>query len=188
MTTYAYLRTSTADQQYGIDAQRSAILARFPDVVENVEHASGKNVSARPVFRTLLDTVQPGDTLVVAKLDRFARSVVDAVTVATDLRTRGVNLVILDMQLDMSTPVGELVFNVLASVAQFERSMISQRTRDGLAAAKAGGAKLGRKSSVSADTCNAICQWYENGYTVREIAAAFNLSKSTVFRCLNQES
>jgi DNA invertase Pin-like site-specific DNA recombinase len=183
VTTHAYLRTSTEDQTYGIEAQRSAIAVRFPSVVEHVEHASGKSVSGRPVFSALIDEVKRGDVLVVAKLDRFARSVEDAVSVAGDLTERGVRLVVLDLDMDFSSPIGKLVFSVLASVAEFERDMISSRTKDGLAAAKAQGVTLGRQSRVD---CDQVMILRRKGLTVREIAAEIGCSKSAVQRCISR--
>lgn len=141
---YAYLRTSTADQVYGIDAQREAISRLYTPDEWYEEHASGKDIKGRPVFTELLNRLEPGDTLVVSKLDRFARSVSDAVTIANDLQQRKVNLVVLDMQLDLASPMGKLVFSVLAAVAEFERNMISVRTADGMAAAKRSGRHVGR--------------------------------------------
>lgn len=185
MTVHAYLRTSTTDQTNGIEAQRLAITSRFSDVVEHVEHASGKNLSGRPVFTTLIESLADGDTLVVAKLDRFARSVADAVETARLLMGKGVRLVVLDLDMDFSTPIGKLVFSVLASVAEFERDMISQRTKDGLAAVKANGTQLGRPSGVD-------CEWVaslrnEYGFSIREISERTGYSKSAVQRCLSRE-
>ena len=185
MTVYSYLRTSTADQLNGIDAQRTAIAARYPVTVESVEHASGKSLTGRPIFTALVDSLKEGDTLVVSKLDRFARSVADAVETADNLMSRGVNLVVLDMDLDFGTPIGKLVFSVLASVAEFERSMISSRTKDGLAAVKASGKQLGRPSGVD-------CEWVtrlrsDYGMSMREISERTGYSKSAVHRCLSRE-
>jgi len=183
MTTYAYLRTSTEDQQHGIEAQRQAIAARYPQVVEVVEHASGKSVAGRPMFTELIGTVQPGDTLVVSKLDRFARSVEDAVSVASALMERKVNLVVLDLGMEIDTPIGRLVFSVLAAVAEFERDMISQRTKDGLAAAAASGVRLGRHSEVDSARVNELRAL---GLSVREIATETGFSRSAVQRCLKR--
>lgn len=182
MTTHSYLRTSTDDQQYGIEAQRTAIAVRFPDSVEHIEHASGKNLSGRPVFTALVDSLQDGDTLVVAKLDRFARSVEDAVAVAGRLMQRGVRLVVLDLDMDFGTPIGKLVFSVLAAVAEFERNMISQRTKDGLAAAKSSGVRLGRASLVD---CDAVLRLRAGGMSIRAIADTTGYSKSAIQRCLS---
>jgi DNA invertase Pin-like site-specific DNA recombinase len=184
MAEHSYLRTSTEDQTNGIAAQRLAIELRFPAVVEHVEHASGKNMTGRPVFTELIDSLGEGDTLVVAKLDRFARSVADAVETASYLMDKGVRLVVLDLDMDFSTPIGKLVFSVLASVAEFERNMISQRTKDGLAVVKASGTVLGKPSSVD-------CEWVATlrgyGYSHREIAERTGYSKSAVQRCISRE-
>lgn len=181
MTVHAYLRTSTDDQTYGIDAQRVAIAARFPVTVEHVEHASGKSASGRPVFIAMLGEAVKGDTIVVSKLDRFARSVEDAVSIASDLTDRGVSLVVLDLDMDFSSPIGRLVFSVLASVAEFERNMISARTKDGLAAAKRQGVVLGNRSTID---CEQVLLLRRKGLTVREIATETGFSRSAVQRCI----
>lgn len=183
MAVYAYLRTSTDDQVWGIEAQRLAISARFPECTEHIEHASGKDLAGRPVFTTLVQGLSKGDVLVVAKLDRFARSVEDAVSVASTLMDRGVRLVVLDLDMDFGTPIGKLVFSVLAAVAEFERNMISQRTRDGLAAARSSGISLGRTSAVDRD---AVLDLHEAGLSVREIAGRTGSSRSAVQRCLDR--
>jgi len=181
MTVHAYLRTSTDDQVYGIDAQRTAISGRFSEFVEHVEHASGKSLSGRPVFTDLVDSLVEGDVLVVAKLDRFARSVEDAVAVAGNLTARNIRLVVLDLDMDFASPVGRLVFSVLASVAEFERNMISQRTKDGLAAARKSGVALGRASGID---CDEVLALREGGMSIREIAAHTGSSRSAIQRCL----
>lgn len=185
MSVHSYLRTSTDDQQHGIEAQRQAIAARYPDTIEHVEHASGKSTVGRPVFTDLVESLSDGDVLVVSKLDRFARSVEDAVSVASDLMGRGVNLVVLDLGMEIGTPIGKLVFSVLAAVAEFERDMISQRTKDGLAAAAASGVVLGRQSEVDADR---VMELRTLGLTVREIAVETGYSRSAVQRCIKRET
>ena len=145
MTVYAYLRVSTDDQDHGVDAQRAAI-SKVVQVDEWFEErASGKSLDGRPVLVNLLDRVcDEKATLVVGKLDRLGRSVVDVLNVFERLQECGASIKVLDMGIDTSTPAGEMMLTVLAAFAQFERRMISQRTKDGLAAAKAKGVKLGR--------------------------------------------
>lgn len=183
MAVHAYLRTSTADQVNGIEAQRSLILARYPQAVEHVEHATGKSLDARPVFTELISSLQPGDTLVVSKLDRFARSVIDAVTIASDLSARQVGFVSLDLNVDLTSPMGKLAFTMLSAVAEFERDLIAERTRNGLAVVRAKGTRLGRPT-VDDVTCEAIMRMSEAGCSIRSIAAALAVSKSAVQRCI----
>lgn len=183
-TVHGYIRTSTVDQVHGLSAQRHAITSRFPEVDEwHLEHASGKNVKGRPVFSSVIAELKPGDTFIVSKLDRFARSVGDAVAIAEDLDRRGINLVILDLNLDFATPIGKLMFNLLASVAEFERGLISQRTKDSLAVISASGKTLGHPSKLD---CDRVYELSDLGHSVRAIASALEYSKSAVQRCLTE--
>lgn len=90
----------------------------------------------RPMFKKLLEVLEPGDTLVVTKLDRFARSTLDGIQTIIDLFNRDIKVHILNMGLVENTPTGRLIFNVLSSVAEFERDMIVERTQEGKAIAK----------------------------------------------------
>lgn len=182
---YGYIRTSTADQIHGIGVQRATITSKYTPDVWREEHASAKNTKGRPVFTKLLTELKSGDTLVVSKLDRFARSVGDAVAVAEDLDKRGVNLVIMDLNLDFATPIGKLMFSLLASVAEFERGLISQRTKESLAVVKATGQVLGNSSELD---CDAVMSLRADGLSIREIAGRLGYSKSAVQRCLERSA
>ena len=113
-----------------------------------VEIISGA-AKSRPVFERALKGLKTGDALVVLDLDRAFRSTIDALLTMEALKARGVNLKILSLNLDLSTEFGEVVFGILAALAQFERRIISRRTKEGLAAARARGVKLGRPKKLS---------------------------------------
>jgi len=158
-TAVGYIRCSTeeqADSGLGLEAQRSAIVAECArkgwQLVEVFEDAgySGRSVDGRPGLAAALDTVASGGAaaLVVAKLDRLSRSVRDAAQVLEQAQRRGWALVVLDVNVDTSTPAGELVVNVMASTAQWERRIIGARTREALAAKRAQGVRLGRPRSL----------------------------------------
>jgi len=98
----------------------------------------------RPVFEKIISDLKPNETLTVLDLDRAFRSSIDALTTAERLKAKNVNLNILNMNLDLSTEIGEVVFGIMAALAQFEKRVISRRTKEGLAAARARGIKLGR--------------------------------------------
>lgn len=108
--------------------------------VEKVSAAA----KSRPVFERALKRLKRGDTLIVLDLDRAFRSSIDALTTMERLRERGINFKILNLNLDLSTEFGEVIFGIMAALAQFERRMLSRRTREGLAAARKRGVKLGR--------------------------------------------
>jgi DNA invertase Pin-like site-specific DNA recombinase len=112
--------------------------------------------------------------LVVAKLDRLSRSVIDFANLIILAQERGWAIIALDLGIDMSTPHGRLVANILVAFAEWERLMIAQRTRDALAAAKAAGVRLGRPSGVEPETVAAIVELREAGCTLDSIADVFN--------------
>jgi DNA invertase Pin-like site-specific DNA recombinase len=156
-----YVRVSTAEQAesgLGLDAQRSAIEAecarRGWTLVEVFEDAgaSGRSTRNRDGLASALAGIEAGrgGTLMVSKLDRLSRSLVDFSSLMADAVARGWNLVALDLGIDLSTPAGEFMASVMASAAQWERRIIGQRTRDALAVKKAQGVKLGRPRTMPA--------------------------------------
>jgi DNA invertase Pin-like site-specific DNA recombinase len=160
-----------------MDAQRHAIRGeverrgwQLVDVVEDAGY-SAKDLR-RPGIGVVLERVARGDAdvLVVSKLDRLSRSLIDfAQTMATAQR-EGWALVALDLGVDTATPGGEMMANVLASFAQYERRIIGQRTRDGLAAKKAAGVKLGRRSTLPLEVVERILEAHQAGDTLAAIA------------------
>lgn len=144
MTIFGYCRTSTDEQEYGVVAQRTAIIARYPDATITVEHASGKNRTGRPKVEALLRRVcAERGTLVVTKIDRLSRDVRDVSDIARCLEECGATLHVLELGEPSGTPHAELTRNLLASVGQMERRLISERTKAGLAVARSRGMQLG---------------------------------------------
>lgn len=185
-----YLRVSTreqADSGAGLDAQKAAILewaARNGKVIVAWfidEGRSGKDIYGREEFLKAIDVLARGQVatgLVVSKLDRVARSLLDFIHLVLAARHGGWNLVMLDIQLDLSTPTGELVANILAAVAQWERQIIAQRTREGLAAKKAAGVRLGAPRTADDAVLLSAIQAYSE--TNSWSAAARHLAESGV--------
>lgn len=178
------MRVSTAEQAdsgLGLEAQRAAIDAecarrgwKLIDVCVDAG-ISGKTM-ARPGLLAALEAVSTGaaGTLVVAKLDRLSRSLVDFAGLMARATAGRWNLVALDLGIDLSTPAGEFMASVMASAAQWERRIIGQRTRDALAAKKAQGARLGRPASVPADLAARIRSAHNAGAGWSAIAAQLN--------------
>lgn len=176
-----YVRVSTeeqADSGAGLAAQRSAIAAEVTrrgwQLVEIHQDAaaSGKSLSGRPGLQAALAAVEGGeaDALVVAKLDRLSRSLLDFSAVMERSRRRGWALVALDLGVDTTTPSGEMMANVLAVFAQFERRLIGQRTKDALAQKRAAGVRLGRPPTVGDATVARILGLRRSGVTYAGIA------------------
>lgn len=176
----AYVRVSTDEQKAsgaGLDAQRAAILnecaRRGWHLVDVIEDAgfSAKDLR-RPGVRLALDTLKAGDAdaLVVAKLDRLSRSMLDFAGIMAAAQKQGWGLIALDCAVDTTTPAGEAMANVLATFAQFERRLISQRTKDALAVKRAQGVRLGRPRSLPDDVIERIRSERARGGTLSAIA------------------
>ena len=176
-----YTRVSTAEQSesgLGLAAQRAAIEAecqrRGWDLVKVLSDVgvSGKSTKNRPALTEALRLVEAGDAeaIVVSKLDRLSRSLRDFAVLMERARAKRWNLVALDLGVDLSTPSGEFMANVLASAAQWERRVIGARTRDALAVAKANGVRLGRPPEIPAAVERRIVMEREGGLTLAAIA------------------
>lgn len=180
MTLIGYARVSTNDQNP--DAQEDALLAHGCDKVFT-DKASGI-LADRPALGTMLGYLRPGDTLVVTKLDRLGRSVKHLTELAEQLRDRDIGLIALSQGIDTTTPGGRLFFHMLAAIAEFEHDLVVERTKDGLAAARARGRKGGPKAKVSPLMAEQIRLMYrtKKGATVQDVADAFGISRATVYR------
>jgi DNA invertase Pin-like site-specific DNA recombinase len=186
MTTYfGYARVSTRDQNPGLqlDALRTAGCERVW-----TDHASGA-LDDREQLRELLVHLRPGDTLVVWRLDRLGRSLRHLIDVVNDLEDRGVAFKSLRESIDTSTSGGKLIFHVFGALAEFERDLISERTKAGLEAARARGRVGGRPTVMSATKLKAARSLYEEGeMTVAAIARSLGVSRSTLYRHLKPAS
>ena len=180
-----YVRVSTDEQTssgLGLEAQRDAIVTEclrrgweLADIYEDAG-ASGKSLAGRPALQEALNAVRSHDAgaLVVAKLDRLSRSLLDFAALMEDARREGWALVILDLGVDTTTPSGEMIANVMATFAQFGRRLIGQRTKDALAVKRRQGVRLGRPPSLSADVVKRIKRERRAGRTLRAIADGLN--------------
>lgn len=180
----AYIRVSTEEQKgsgAGLAAQRQAILGecdrrgwQLVGVIEDAGY-SAKDLR-RPGVRAALELLRSGDAeaLVVAKLDRLSRSMLDFAGIMASAQKQGWGLIALDCAVDTTTPAGEAMANVLATFAQFERRLISQRTKDALAIKKAQGVRLGRPRQLPQDVVDRIRSERELGSTLTGIAEGLN--------------
>ena len=178
-----YARVSTQDQQLHLqldDLQRTGCERIFQEKV-----SSGKD---RPQLRLLIDSLRTGDTVVVWKLDRLGRSLKELIGLVNDFQERGVGFRSLNDAIDTTTAQGRLVFNLFASLAEFERDLIRERTRAGLTAARARGRQGGRPKGISKETVSkaqAVRTLYESREkTASEIGKLLGISRATVYRYL----
>ena len=135
MTTYAYARTSSLEQQAGLTDQITRLTASGCDKVFS-EQVSATDMAARKEWSSLLSCLKHGDSVVITKIDRLARSISNMVEISETLKNKGVSLRILDMNIDTTTPTGTLMFNIFTSIAAFEKDMMLERQRVGIASAK----------------------------------------------------
>lgn len=178
----AYLRVSTEEQAasgHGLDAQRATVLAeakRRGWSVEVVADEGRSGSQVNPALRDALNQLRSGraDALIVAKMDRLARSVANAADILDAARTQGWDLIICDLGVDLSTPTGEAMANMLATFAQLERRMIGVRTKEGLAAARAKGKQIGRPKLVTAKLTHQIITQREEGQSFAAIARSLS--------------
>ncbi|WP_018430107.1 recombinase family protein [Hoeflea sp. 108] len=184
-TQVGYARTSTADQKAGLEAQLRDLEAHGCTKVFREELSSV--AAKRPQLEAALEWVREGDTLVVTKLDRLARSVADLVEIQGVLAKKGVGLRIMSMSLDTSTPTGKLMVNLLGSIAEFERELMLERQREGIAKAKAEGKYAGRQPTARRKA-EEVMKMRAEGKSANDITKALGISRASVFRIVAENS
>lgn len=179
-----YARTSTIEQKAGLEAQ----LRDLQEVgCTKVFHEQLTSVATkRPELERCIDYAREGDTLIVSKLDRLARSVADLVRIMERLSEKGVGLRILAINLDTGTPTGKLMLNLLGSIAEFERELMLERQREGIAKAKAEGKYKGRTPTARRKSKDVI-RLKSEGKTANAIAAELGIGRASVFRILKEQ-
>ena len=180
---FIYSRVSTDKQT--TDAQLSKLRDRFPNAKVIEEIKSG--VKRRPILETLLKNLEKGDTLIVAALDRLGRKTSDVLSIIEDLEVRGIILMSDREGVDYSTPAGRLVTQILVSVAEMERNIISERTKAGLKAARERGRQIGRKPVIPVSTKDEAMRLVHNeGLSIRKAAKAVGMNHSYLATLLKQ--
>lgn len=174
-----YARVSTADQDLAgqrLRLERVGVVRIFEDV------ATGRTLGQRPGLTAALDYARPGDTLTIVRLDRLGRSLRELVDLVEVLKGRNIGLRSLEEAIDTSTATGGLAFHFFAAMAEFERRLIAERTRDGIAAARAKGRVPGRPNS---DTLAASARLLvKSGIAPSQAAAQIGISRTTLYRYL----
>ena len=181
MPTYGYARVSTLDQDLAI--QRAALIAAGASVIR-AEKASGSRRSGRTELQVLLEFVQPGDTLVVTRIDRLARSMKDLQDIVHELKGRGVALRATEQPVDTSTAAGKAFLDMLGVFAEFETNLRRERQLEGIKAAKAKGIYKGRKPTVDAVELRRLRDEEKLGPTA--IARRLGIGRASVYRILGK--
>lgn len=182
---WGYGRVSTRDQH--TEAQHDALIAAgVEDQFIYVEKASTR-LAVRPELEKLRKLLRPGDTLVITKVDRLARSLLDLISIANDLRDQGVTLEVLTGTFNRDDPMGEAFFQMTGVFAQLERDLIRQRTNEGLEAARARGRVGGRKAKLTDVQAAEVRRLYAaREKTVAEIGELFGITRESVYRYVKQ--
>src|SRR5262245_32683620 len=180
MMLVGYARVSTQDQDLTVQRER---LARCEKLYE--EKASGTE-AARPQLQACLDFVREGDTLLVTRLDRLARSTLHLCQIAEHLARKGVHLQVLEQDVNTHTPTGRLLFGMLAVIAQFETELRAERQREGIAKAQAQGVHCGGQQDVTAAEAVQLQADRAQGETLKVLMRRYGIGKTALYRYLAQ--
>jgi DNA invertase Pin-like site-specific DNA recombinase len=184
---FGYGRVSTRDQH--TEAQHDALVAAGVDPKNIFVEKASTRLAQRPKLEELRKVLRDGDTIVVTKVDRLARSLLDLITIADDLRKQGVTLEVLSGTFNRSDPMGEAFFQMTGVFAQLERDLIRQRTHEGLAAARARGRKGGRRAKLTDAQAAEVRRMYAaKDKTVKEIGELFGITRESVYRYVGKKA
>ncbi len=180
-----YARTSTSEQAAGLAAQERDLRTAG---VRKVFGEQASSVAQRSALKACLEFVREGDVIICTKPDRLARSTAELLTIEADLTKRGIGLVILSMggeRLDTRNPTSKLMLTILAGVATWEREIMLERQREGIAKAKAEGKYKGRKPTVAAQI-ETIRTMHATGVKPAHIARRLGVARSSIYRMLGE--
>jgi len=153
------------------------------------EKRSGKQTDTRPELLKALEYIREGDTLVITRLDRMARSVLDLAKIAERLQKKGVALRVLDQSINTATSEGKLMFHMLGAFAEFENDIRRERQMDGIAKAKAKGVQFGRKPALTEKQQAIVRRLRDSeGFTIPQLMERFQVGRTTIYRALGSYS
>jgi len=180
MALVGYARVSSVGQSLSVQLDKLKHCDKIYQ--EKKSGASGK----RPRLAACLEYVREGDTLVVTRLDRLARSTLHLCQIADDLRRKQVNLQVLDQNINTSDATGRLLFNMLGAIAQFETEIRAERQMDGIQKAKERGVRFGRQKTLTTQQIAELQHRRKKGTLIKTLMKDYTVSKATVYRYLNE--
>jgi DNA invertase Pin-like site-specific DNA recombinase len=181
MALIGYARVSSVGQS--LDVQLDKLQHCDKIFQEKVSSLSSK----RSQLQACLEYVRDGDSLIVTRLDRLARSTLHLCQIAEELQRKGVDLKVIDQNIDTSDATGRLLFNMLGAVAQFENEIRAERQMDGILKAKARGVQFGPQRKLSDEQLMELKKRRENGDLVKDLITDFSISKATLYRYLSED-
>jgi DNA invertase Pin-like site-specific DNA recombinase len=178
MPTYGYARVSTVDQDFGVQYER---LTKAGCTVVRLEQASASSREGREELKTLLAFLQPGDVLMITRVDRLARSIADLQDIIKVIRSKRADLKATDQPIDTTTAAGKCFLDILGVFAEFETNLRRERQMEGIQRAKTAGVYKGRPSSIEASK---VRELKAQGLGASEIAATLKIGRASVYRLL----
>jgi len=187
MAKIGYARVSSSGQSLEVQIAKLTAYGCLatPDDIIFQEKKSGTSTSDRSEWKSCNKHLRSGDTLVITKLDRLARSTLDLTNIADDLSKRNIELVVLDQNIDTSTPTGKLLFNMLASIAEFENAIRKERQLDGVQKAKDNGVVFGAKAKLTDEQVELLRSKRAAGVLIKDLINEFKISKASIYRLLS---
>lgn len=178
MSNIGYARVSSTGQSLEVQ------LSKLQDCDEIFKEKKSGTTDNRTELKHCLKYLRKGDSLTITKLDRLARSTLHLTKIAHDLEKRGIDLVVLDQDIDTSTATGKLLFNMLASISEFETALRKERQTDGIAKALENGVKFGAKSKLNDEQVMIMKSKREAGVLIKDLMLEYGISKASVYRLL----
>lgn len=180
MAIVGYARVSSADQS--LTVQTDKLNLNGCEKLYQEKHSG--TTDDRPQLKACLDYVREGDTLVITKLDRLARSTFHLTQIADRLKEKKVELLVIDQALDTRTSTGRLLFNMLGAIAEFETEIRKERQRDGISKAKEQGVKFGAKPKLTPQSLEQLKEDRVSGLLITDLMTKYRISKTSVYRAL----
>lgn len=180
MAKVGYARVSSVGQS--LDIQRE----KLTDCDRLFEEKRSGTTDARPQLKECLNYVRHGDQLIVTRIDRLARSTLHLCQIAETLKQKGVDLVVLDQNIDTSDATGRLLFNMLGAIGQFETEIRAERQMDGIKKAKDRGVQFGKRPALTENQIIELRDKRANGTLIKDLMADYRLSKATIYRYLTK--
>lgn len=181
-----YARVSTSKRGQDLDTQRGALIEAGCDASRVYTDTIIGTKWQRPGLDDALAHMRPDDTLVVTRLDRLGRSLAETVSTIADLAERGMNVRVLEPAIDTSRPADKVVVSAMASLAEWERGLLVQRTREGVARAREQGRVAGPKPRLNNEQAEVAKGLIEGGKSVSAVARTFNVSRPTIYRAIER--